>query len=166
MNTQFELKMIPEGGSRWTVAGTRVVKASRVFWRILAAALLLLPPLPLHSESAAAHSKFAGVYMSHGEKKDPSMSLSLGTDGSATVTEDAGRGAITLFGHWVDSGDQVTVTFDPVDGKAAEPPMTFAPYHDGLQAATWNHALWGKAAPPPMKKGYKIKQKYWFTQVP
>jgi hypothetical protein len=95
------------------------------------------------------------------------MNLSLGPDGSATVTEDAGNGTRTLFGHWVDSGNQVLVTFDAAQGKAAEPPMAFQPSHDGLQAVTWNHAAWGKENPPPMKKGgAKIKEHYWFTQNP
>ena len=47
------------------------------------------------------------------------MNLSLGPDGSATVTEDAGNGTRTLFGHWVDSGNQVLVTFDAAQGTAA-----------------------------------------------
>jgi hypothetical protein len=94
------------------------------------------------------------------------MNLSLGADGSATVTEDAGNGAATLFGHWVDTGGQVAVTFDALDGKPAEAPMVFQPAHDGLQAVTWNHASWGKVTPPPMKKGYKVKQLYWFTEGP
>ena len=55
------------------------------------------------------------------------MNLSLGADGSATVTEDAGNGATTLFGHWADNGGQVAVTFDAMDGKAAEAPMVFNP---------------------------------------
>ena len=95
------------------------------------------------------------------------MNLSLGSDGSATVTEDPGTGTKTLFGHWVDSGSQVTVTFDAEEGKPAEPAMAFQPAHDGLQAVTWDRSLWGKENPPPMKKGgYKVKQTYWLTQNP
>src|SRR5271167_4232420 len=71
-----------------------------------------------------------------------SMDLSLGADGTATVTEDPGNGTTTLFGHWVDSGSQVKVTFDAVEGKPAEPPMVFEAGHDGLHAVTWNHATW------------------------
>ena len=96
-----------------------------------------------------------------------SMNLSLGPDGSATVTEDPGTGTKTLFGHWVDTGSQVMVTFDAEEGKPAEPAMAFQPGHDGLQAVTWDRALWGKGNPPPMKKGgYKVKQTYWLTQNP
>ena len=94
------------------------------------------------------------------------MNVSLGPDGSATVTEDAGNGARTLFGHWVDSSGQVTVTFDAMQGAPAEPAMVFQAAHDGLQAVTWNHASWGKVAPPPMKKGFKVKELYWFTTNP
>ncbi len=94
------------------------------------------------------------------------MNLSLGRDGTATVTEDPGNGSTTLFGHWVDSGSEVTVTFDAVEGKPVEPPMIFQPAHDGLQAVTWNHASWGKGNPPPMKKGFKVKQLYWLTTGP
>ena len=127
-----------------------------LFWQLPSAAF---------AENAAAHSKFAGVYVS--QKASPSINLSLGADGSATITEDPGNGAITLFGHWVDSGGQVAVTFDAEEGKPAEPPMAFQPGHDGLQAVTWNHATWGKENPPPMKKGGgKVKEHYWLSENP
>jgi hypothetical protein len=116
------------------------------------------------ADNTTTHSRFAGVYLSR--FASPSMNLSLGRDGTATVTEDPGNGATTLFGHWVDSGSQVTVTFDAVEGKPVEPPMIFQPAHDGLQAVTWNHASWGKGNPPPMKKGFKVKQLYWLTTGP
>jgi hypothetical protein len=129
----------------------------------LACAIVWSPQAAL-ADNTTVHSRFAGVYRSH--FAGPSMNLSLGRDGTATVTEDPGTGATTLFGHWVDSGSQVTVTFDAVEGKPVEPPMVFEPGHDGLQAVTWNHAAWGKAEPPPMKKGYKVKQLYWLTTGP
>ena len=130
----------------------------------LACALLSQPPPTAFAENTAAHSRFAGVYVS--QKASPSMDLSLGADGTATVTEDPGYGAITLFGHWVDSGGQVAVTFDAEQGKPAEQPMVFQPAHDGLQAVTWNHAAWGEVDPPSMKKGFKVKQLYWLTTGP
>jgi hypothetical protein len=116
------------------------------------------------ADNTTAHSRFAGVYFSR--NAGPSMNLSLGKDGTATVTEDSGNGAKTLFGHWADSGSQVTVTFDAVEGSPVEPAMVFQPAHDGLQAVTWNHASWGKVEPPPMKKGFKVKQLYWLTTGP
>ena len=130
---------------------------------------LLLSPLAAFSDSTTMHSRFVGVYLSHqrdGEKAAPSMNLSLGPDGTATVTEDPGTGTTTLFGHWRDSGGQVMVTFDSAEGKPSEPPMAFQPGHDGLQAVTWNHATWGKENPPPMKKGFKVKGTYWLTTNP
>ena len=116
------------------------------------------------AEHTGGQPRFAGVYLSH--SRGPSMNVSLGPDGSATVTEDPGNGARTLFGHWVDSSGQVTVTFDAMEGGAAEPAMVFQPAHDGLQAVTWNHASWGKVAPPLMKKGSKVKELYWFGMNP
>lgn len=130
--------------------------------------VLMLSPLAALCGTTNTHSKFAGVYRSiDGAKDGGFMNLSLGSDGSATVTEDPGTGTKTLFGHWVDTGSQVMVTFDAEEGKPAEPAMAFQPAHDGLQAVTWDRALWGKENPPPMKKGgYKVKQTYWLTQNP
>jgi hypothetical protein len=128
------------------------------------ACVIVCASLAALADNTTAHSRFAGVYLSH--FRGPSMNLSLGRDGTATVTEDPGNGATTLFGHWVDGGSQVTVTFDAVEGQPLEPPMVFAPAHEGLQAVTWNHAAWGKVDPPPMKKGFKVKQLYWLTTGP
>jgi hypothetical protein len=131
--------------------------------------LLLLSPVAALCGNTDTHSKFAGVYMSRSSKDaktGPFMNLSLGRDGTATVTEDPGDGTRTLFGHWIDSGSQVTVTFDAEEGKPAEAAMVFQPAHDGLQAVNWNRATWGKENPPPMKKGSKVKELYWFTTNP
>jgi hypothetical protein len=140
----------------------------------LAGLLLLLSPLAALSDSNSGNSgeagnsggsHFAGLYRSTLDKKGPYMDLSLGDDGTATLTEDPGTGTAVFFGHWVDTGGQVKVTFEAKDGKPAESPMVFEPNHDGLQAVTWNHAEWGSVTPPAMKKGYKVRQKYWFTTV-
>jgi hypothetical protein len=108
------------------------------------------------------HARFAGTYVSRSgdsKKPAPSMDVSLGMDGTATVTEDAGNGAITHFGHWVEADKQVKVSFDAVDGKPAEPPMTLQPERDGLRAITWNHATWGKTTPPLVKNRSRAKQR-------
>jgi hypothetical protein len=107
-------------------------------------------------------AKFAGTYASRsgdGKKSGSSMEVSLGMDGTATVTEDAGNGAITHFGRWVEAGKQLKVSFDAVDGKPAEPPMTLQPEHDGLRATTWNHSTWGKTTPPVVKSRSRVKQR-------
>jgi hypothetical protein len=124
---------------------------------------VILAPLAIWGDNSTEHSKFAGVYLSH--HVGTAMNLSLGKDGTATVTESPDGGeARTLFGHWSDLGGQVKVVFDA--GDAEEPPMVFQPGHDGLQAVSWNRAAWGKASPPPMKKGYKVRQTYWLTENP
>jgi hypothetical protein len=111
------------------------------------------------TQAFAFGSKYAGIYTA--EAKDapdaatpsgPAFSISLGPDGSATVSQDVGKGAVTTFGHWTDTGSQITIKFDAVDDKPVDPPMVLQPSHDGLQAVSWNHALWGKTTPPPLKK--------------
>ena len=104
-------------------------------------------------------SKYAGTYSSEAPDTTdasgpagPAFSVSLGPDGTATVTQDLGKGALTTFGHWTDAGSQITVKFDAAGDKPADAPMVFQPSHDGLQAVTWNHTLWGKTTPPALKK--------------
>jgi hypothetical protein len=133
----------------------------RSFGGLLLGALLLFATGALGAVETT-HAKFAGTYASRsadGKKPASSMDVSLGIDGTATVTEDAGNGAITLFGHWVETDKQVKVSFDPVDGTPAEPPMTLQPEHDGLRAITWNHATWGKTTPPLVKNRSRVKQR-------
>src|SRR5580658_7251618 len=120
-----------------------------------AVAVLALVAAPVF----ASVSKYAGTYSSEAPDTTdatgpagPAFSVSLGPDGTATVTQDFGKGAITTFGHWADAGSQVTIKFDDVEGKPTDPPMVLQPSHDGLQAVTWNHTLWGKTTPPPLKK--------------
>jgi len=137
------------------------MKYPRLFLYHLPLACALLwqsSPIAL-ADSQAAHPRFAGEYRSI--EAGPSMSVSLGADRSATVMEDAGNGAITLFGHWVDSGGQVVVNFDAVEGEQLERPMVVRSAHVGLRAVTWNQTSWGKVDPPPMGKGFKVKHLYW-----
>ena len=115
---------------------------------------LAVPPV-----FASAFSKYAGIYSSEAPASveptgpaGPAFSVSLGQDGTATVTQDAGKGAMTAFGHWNDTGSQITVKFDAEDGKSTDSPMVFQPAHDGLQVVTWNHTFWGKTTPPVLKK--------------
>ena len=87
--------------------------------------------------------------------KHHSMSMSLGADGSATVSQSPhGDDEVTNFGHFKASGGQVVVTFDPApDGKGTPSPMTFSTGHNELTAVSYDHALWGKLPPPPMHRG-------------
>lgn len=153
---------------RLVKTGANAVKRNAIVCGILVGLVSFLPSAAVSessSDSTTIRSKFVGAYISHGSKKDPFMSVSLGSDGTATVVEDPGNGAMTFFGRWVDSGSQVTVTFHAVEGGPAEPPLVLQPIHDGLQAVTWNHARWGNVTPPAMKKGTKVKQLYWFDTV-
>lgn len=133
------------------------MKTARRFFppRLLAGAALFLLPLFALSAPSSVNSKFAGSYQSDPappNKPQTSMSLSLGKDGTATVTQDTGSGETTAFGHWTDAGNEVTVRFDSSDGKPAPAPMVFEFTHDGMQATTYDHAAWGKNTPPLAKK--------------
>ena len=135
----------------------RLTKHSHLYLAFAGAAMMMaLAAIPVF---ASAYSKYAGIYSSEAPDTvdatgpaGPAFSVSLGPDGTATVTQDIGKGAITSFGHWADAGSQITVKFDAVDGKPTDPPMILQPSHDGLQAVTWNHSLWGKTTPPALKK--------------
>lgn len=132
----------------------------------LVAAVLAAAPLPAQTDSSVAHSKLVGSYISSPENGQTEMSVSLGADGTATVTEDFGKGPQTYFGRWTESGGQAVVTFTSDNGGPAEPPMTFQVAHGGLEAVTWDHAQWGKLTPPPMKKSGKIKSRRWTGMNP
>src|ERR1700761_922915 len=73
------------------------------------------------------HSKFTGGYESEarGKRDMSSMNLSLGADGTATLAQTSKDGDTNvLFGHWTDTGGQVSVKFDPGDGTPPASPMT------------------------------------------
>jgi hypothetical protein len=132
---------------------------------LVASALLLLSPLGALAGNTTVPPGLAGVYVARVPKTAPSMTVSLGADGTATVTGDLGKGSITSFGSWQDDGSQIKVTFNAAEGSPAEPPMIFQSNHNKLQAVTWDHEAWGAAHPPTMTKGYKVKYLFWSTTM-
>ena len=124
------------------VLGKPFTSAVRV---LVASATLLITPLAAFAGNTDIHPGFAGVYVARVDKKAPSMSVSLGVDGTATVTEDPGTGSITSFGHWASDGSQIKVTFNADAGEPVASPMVFQVVHNKLQAVTWDHEAWGKA---------------------
>lgn len=132
---------------------------------LLVVVVLVALPLRAAAVTDPSYLRLAGTYLSHEGHNGPYMSLSLGADGTATLTEDPGTGTVVRFAHWSDPGSEVTIYFDPAEGKPAHTPMTFRVGHDELQATSWDHGFWGKTAPPVMKKNNGIKQTYWFTTV-
>jgi hypothetical protein len=133
---------------------------------VAASVMLLISPLAALAGNTNIHPGLAGIYVARVDKKAPSMSVSLGVDGTATVTEDPGTGSITSFGHWANDGSQIKVTFDADAGEPGAPPMVFQVVHNKLQPVTWNHEAWGKTHPPTMEKGYKVKYLFWSTTMP
>src|SRR5271156_1391987 len=95
-----------------------------------AAVVLALVAAPVF----ASVSKYAGTYSSEAPDTTdatgpagPAFSVSLGPDGTATVSQDVGKGAVTTFGHWTDAGSQITVKFESADDKPVDPPMVLQP---------------------------------------
>ena len=118
--------------------------------------LVILPIVALGSEDL---SKYAGTYRGEAQSfRDRTMTLSLGDDGTATLTQSPDAvNEITSFGHWVRQGDMITLTLDRVGKQAPPPPMTFRLSHRTLTPVAWNHNLW-RTAPPPVMKRMKIKK--------
>ena len=143
--------------------GNKPVSSSlRVF---VASAMLLLSPLASLAGNTTIHKGLAGIYVARVAKTAPSMTVSLGLDGTATVTGDPGTGSITSFGHWASEGNQIKVTFNADANEPAASPMVFAMAHNQLKAVTWDKAAWGTVNPPAMSKGYKVKYLFWTTTM-
>ena len=118
--------------------------------------LVILPIVALGSEDL---SKYAGTYRGETQSfRDRTMTLSLGGDGTATLTQspDAAN-EITSFGRWVRQGDMITLTLDPVGKQATPPPVTFRLAGKTRTPVSWNHNL-GPTAPPPAMTRMKIKK--------
>jgi len=144
----------------------RVKPFTSVLHLLVASATLLISPIGALAANTDTHPALAGIYVARVDKKAPSMSESLGVDGTATVTEDPGTGSITSFGHWANEGSQIKVTFDANAGEPAAAPMVFQVLHNKMEAVTWNHDAWGTAHPPTMDKGYKVKYLFWTATMP
>lgn len=134
----------------------------------VAGALGIFSTLAAFSSTPKTHMHFVGVYQSDPVpvgKSGPSITLSLGEDGTATITQDTGNAETTSFGSWDENGGQVTVTFNSQAGKPTEPAMVFQANHNGLQAVTWNHALWEKVTPPLAKRssGNWHSKRHWWS---
>jgi hypothetical protein len=132
---------------------------------VAASALLLVSPVAALAATTTLSPGFVGVYIARVAKSAPSMTVSLGSDGTATVTGDLGKGSITSFGSWQESGHQIKVTFNAAEGEPSEPPMVFEAGHNQLHAVSWSHEAWGNAQPPTMQKGYKVKYLLWSTTM-
>jgi hypothetical protein len=133
--------------------------------RLLSLALLAALPLPALAKDEA--SKLAGTYKGETRAKDESraqsqdgtyailhhtMTLDLGKDGSATLTQSPdAKSEITSFARWSLQGDVLKLTFDPVDKQPTPAPMSFRYDHKTLTPVVYNHDLWRTLPPPPLK---------------
>jgi hypothetical protein len=142
------------------------MKSSSALRVVLAGAVLTVSSLSaLAAGTENLNHNYAGIYVTRLPKTAPTMSVSLGEDGTATVTQDPGQGSTTYFGKWSDNGNQVKITFDAMEGAPQQAPMIFAYEHSKLQPVSWDHDAWGKLQPPTMTKGYKVKYLFWTTTM-
>jgi hypothetical protein len=125
--------------------------------RLLPLAFLVI--LPLVASGNEDLSKYSGTYKGETQSiRDCTMTLSLGDDGTATLTQSPDAvNEITSFGRWVRQGDIIMLTLDPAGKQAALPPMTFRLAGKTLTPVLWNHSLW-RSTPPPAMKRMKIKK--------
>jgi hypothetical protein len=136
--------------------------------RLLSLALLAALPLTVHAKTKDDQSKLAGTYKGETRAKDETraqsqdgvyairhhtMTLDLGKDGSATLTQSpTGANEITSFAHWTMQGDTLKLTFDPVDKQPTPASMTFRYDHKTLTPIVYDHDLWHTIPPPPLKR--------------
>jgi hypothetical protein len=129
--------------------------------------LALLAALPLIA-FGNEQSKLVGAYKGETRAKDETraqsqdgtyairhhtMSLDLGKDGTATLTQSPdATNEITSFAHWTLQGDVIKLTFDPVDKQSTPAPITFRYDHKTLTPVVYDHNLWRTLPPPPLKK--------------
>jgi hypothetical protein len=152
-------------GEKTTILAKPSMAALRALRAFASSTLLLLAPVAVFAANTTTPPTLAGIYVARVAKTAPSMTVSLGEDGTATVTGDLGKGSITSFGSWEGNGTQVKVTFNAEEGAPTTPPMIFQPVHHGLQAVSWDKNEWGNAQPPTMTKGYKVKYLFWSKDV-
>jgi hypothetical protein len=161
---------------------------------VLTALVCLVGARPLRAGDSLA--KYAGVY--HGETRTKeetraqsnegayairhhTITLSLGKDGGATLTESPDAvSETTRFGHWSYAAGLITVRLDPPpDGTTKGPTRgptqrsgqegteeptpvtgpatgsateTFSVNHHELTPVTWDHQLWKTLPPPKMQR--------------
>jgi uncharacterized protein (DUF58 family) len=144
------------------ILGKSATSALRV---LLAGVMVSISPVVALAADTHIHAAFAGIYVTRAPKTAPTMSVSLGVDGTATVTQDPGNGSSTFFGSWQDDGHQIKVTFNAAEGEQPVAPMVFESVHNKLEAVSWNHEIWGNIHPPTMTKGYKVKYLFWTTTM-
>ncbi len=148
-------------GDKMTIFAKPSIAVQRALRAFAASTILMLAPAAVFAGNTTTPPTLAGIYVARVPKTAPSMTVSLGADGTATVTGDLGKGSITSFGSWEDDGSRVKVTFNAEEGAPPAPPMIFQPGHNKLQVISWDHEEWGNAKPPAMTKGYKVKYLFW-----
>ncbi len=141
---------------------------------VFAALLLFAVPLFANDHPKKYAGQWKGETYSKGETRAEAregtlatrhhtLELSLGDDGTATVTQSPDAvSETTSFAHWSVSGNQLTLTFDAPSAQASEAkpdaategpaPLSFAIGHGELTPLTWDHRLWKGQGPPTLHR--------------
>jgi hypothetical protein len=130
--------------------------------------VLLLATTCLPAIARDSLGKYAGVY--HGEtrtkeetraqSREPeyatrhhTITLSLGKDGSATLTESPDAvSETTRFAHWTYADGQITLRFDPLPNGTTPTPEIYGVNHHELTPVVWDHQLWKNLPPPKLER--------------
>ncbi len=165
------------GGLLQTAAMIMHMPALRLPLRAALALSVSMAAIPLHGSDHP--KKYAGLWKGEtygkGETRADTregafaarhhtIELSLGPDGTATVTQSPDAVSETTgFAHWNVSGDQLMLVFDvaaaanpavpePNQTSQPTPPLTFAISHGELTPIAWDHSLWKAQGPPKLHR--------------
>ena len=140
---------------------------TEVFFRarrlLMLTACLFLGTLSLaHARDSLA--KYAGVYRGETRTKEETreqsresayalrhhtIALTLGADGTATLTESPDAvSETTRFAYWTYAAEQIQLRFDPLPDGSTPSAESFRIEHHTLVPVQWDHKLW-KTLPPP-----------------
>ncbi|MGI8772254.1 MAG: hypothetical protein ACR2JE_12555 [Acidobacteriaceae bacterium] len=126
--------------------------------------VVLAAAFPQNMQARDSLAKYAGVYHgetrtreeTRGQSREPeyatrhhTITLTLGKDGSATLTESPDAvSETTRFAHWSYADGQITLRFDPLADGTTPAQESYSVNHHELTPVVWDHRLW-KTLPPP-----------------
>jgi hypothetical protein len=102
--------------------------------------------------NALRTTNVAGTYQGRAGTKDPSkrlFTLNLIAGGAAIFTTlYIGKEEATQHGGWVQTGNQIVLTFDALGSNQPLRPITFRHRYHELSPIHWDVGEWGRSGPP------------------
>ena len=140
--------------SKANPAASRCMLLVPTFCWLLCAAVAVSTAHALPATYFARHQDtgVAGIYQGRAATKDPAQrrfTLNLLADGAAIFTIlYIGKEETTQHGGWVQSGNQIVLTFDAVGSNQPLRPITFRHRNHELSPLHWDGNDWGRSGPP------------------